>query len=692
MVYRSGLTALGTLVLMAVLSQPVLAQSERTDQAIEGDRLVDYGYQFEIRAEGTDWQLLDEEQIRMIVPEAIGGAVTSNGALYLAIVVEQTSNVDLGSAANLLIEAMPLDNRVVELYSSVTHSGFPAIRFVVNGVVSGLHVRYGTILLERSGYLYQLTCFGMADLTQADGSSFLPCWDSVRLLPAERIPGRTGRPTIPETTGVGYRVQQGNYESAANGLSIVPTRPGWRVSIGLELQRGNPEAEVGLAHESPDVYIAFTHEPIAGQNPDEYAQGVQQAIQQNLGVVSPQRSLSVLVDQIPLNLQIYDWVAPALTQQTAVGVFFSGEDAYQVSASWAADQSQAVMALLPEAFSQVHLLSTEAREALLQELALQRDPQNTVGPDFNLRNGLYQDFLYHLTWRKPSPFWKVSTGQDAREYNPIARLVMEEIARGIFGMVIVEEVGAMPNEQYHSAVLQVTLPVGHESLTRPPTVRSTPYGQVLITPADMDVSGMALSYLFATTVVGNRGVQLLLWGYPGNVEAGQAELWAAIDGLTIMQAPLLPAETSPAEYIDRRLGFKVRRPSSSWVVENQTPLEISAVSTMVTAHGDDDTGLIVLAMCAFSEGQDERWFEQVVQSQLLQFYVERVGMVMSAPSDSSLAGQPSRLIRGSRTEPDMQMALHLLAKDHTYYAILAFALAEPLLSVDEMVGLFEFVD
>jgi hypothetical protein len=592
--------------------------------------------------------------------------------MFLVVIPESAPAVDVTAMASFLLESLAAEQKVTELYEHVTYAGQPAVRYVALGAIDGVFFRFANTVVAHRGHLYQVLGVALREMSGGGVATFAPLWNAFRFLPGESVPGRRGSYVAPDTAGVGWRTRGGVFESAAYGLVVDPSLPGWRVSIGTELETLNPEAEVGLFAQAPEMYVVLIPERVVGEERTQFAHNLRRVFAASLGVFAPVRELSVVVGGVPVTLALYETVERGQALDFAHGVFFHGEHAVQVVAWWIGSLRDAVLHQLPPALSQVRLLEDGARQALAAELAAGPDPQNTVGADFALRGGLYRDYAYDLTWQKPSGFWRILTGQMARTINSDARLYLEEPSQGLAGVLIGERLPGLDGSTYHSMVLTQMVPFGNPALSTPPLRRQVNGVELLSTWFDLDVGEVQLRYLVTTGVVSDRLVQLLLWGLPGNVRASEEAVWQAVGGLVLHRDDLRPVESLPGLFREERLGFELRAPRAGWPLVDLTPAHLAPVASIVQSTPNERHGVLVFAMCATVEGQDEQWFERMAHDTVLARFAEDLGVTSGAPQTATLAGREAQRVTGYMPGGMGRVELYTLRRERTFLALVAY--------------------
>ena len=134
-------------------------------------------------------------------------------------------------------------------------AGIDAVRVTVSGSLDGLQMRYIDTVFIHQGYGYQVLGFGRMDALLDSGAQLQPFFDNFSILPG-KVSGRATTQVVSEADGVGWRVRGGVFQSAVTGIRARPS-DAWRVAVGSSLEQMNADAEIGLVHSNPDVYIVL---------------------------------------------------------------------------------------------------------------------------------------------------------------------------------------------------------------------------------------------------------------------------------------------------------------------------------------------------------------------------------------------------------------------------------------------------
>ncbi len=552
-----------TLAAVLLLASVGLAKDSATE-------IVDEDYRLRLRRPGAGWVLMPERVVRKIVPDAIVGArMLKAPSVYGCVIVERVPKQDLDWFAALILDNLPVENRKVVKQDDIEFRGQKARRTILEGRVSNLDVRYQILLFFRQGFGFQVTTWGLRNLTKEDGSDFQPFLDALDLLDGT-VRVRAQDANTPDLLGTGWAVRDNEFRSALTGLHVVPPK-GWRLVVGDELIRMNEDAEVGLVTTAdPAVYVVFTPERAAGvaraAMEAQYAEGLVEA-----HGIAPVEALKLKVADAALKLRLYGKVAEQ-GFEFRHGVFWDDDTACQILAWYSTSARAAATPRLLEALAGVTRMPAPERAALHAALLEHGDQQRGVGPSYTLRGGRFVDFASGAVWHAPSGIRKLMTGQAARQVVEDARLVL----RHDMGL-------DMDAATYHQKVLEFLWGADDaaKALSRSTQVRVEGRPALRVARATRTVGTQAFTYVVATGIQGKIGVRFMVWGYPGNVASSGAWVDAAIRGLHVAGAPTKAAERRDDRWIDRRLGFEMRAPGPQWRFREETPPAIRAAGSLI---------------------------------------------------------------------------------------------------------------
>lgn len=626
--------------------------------AERADPIVDEDYRFRIDPPGHGWRLLTGDDVRQIVPDAIAGA-TNEPHLWGVVIAEAVHSVDLEELARLVLDNMPLENKDVHNFGAVKFKGREAMRFDVTGRISGVEATYRTTIFLNGGYAFQLVCWGLRPSVRPD--SFQPFLDSFGVLEGE-VRGRQRHLEVVDTHGVGWRVKNGKFHSAALRIAVEP-KSAWCLAIGNELEQMNPDAEVGLVHGEPEAYLALIIERAAGADRAALKDFILNQRNEDTGLEPLGETMLAQVSGRPVRMHRF-----RLEQQPPIeflkGVFFDRDLCYQVIAWHIAGLRERAEPILPDAFASLRILTVAEAARLGNELQKETDPENRVGLSYCLRRGVYRDFDQGFVFRKPARgFWRVRVGAEARAQNEDATIFLEEPALGLRGLVIIEPACDFTGASFHEVVVQNMF--GEDAGAARAGPKTVQLGGVpaLSTESVVDAR-MPTRYRVVTAVHRGRAYQLLIYGIPGNMKASAAEVDRMLDGVRFSEQLACTTEKHGV-YSDRRLGFALRLPKGAWRRKDITPEAVRPVATLQQwIAGTRSFGIV--AVCGLEEGQDPEWFREFLKGIMVRRFAS-LQAIEPKRRRSTIAGLPCDWIQWK----DLRVAvdLFLLVRDRTFYAL-----------------------
>jgi len=630
------------------------------DSARAGEPEVheDTDYRFRILSPGKGWRLLPEADARRMAPDAIAGLSDMKGLNFL-VIAEEAPASDLDALVAMIQSNMSLEEPSFGEVESLTYQGLPARRWTSDGRMRSLDLRYRHLVVQRAGFVFQLIGYGLR--SPPSPTSTTPNLD----LLAEHFsftegvirPRKVTQPTH-DVMGIGWRVRSGVYQDAANAIEWKPPA-GWRLAVGSELREVNDSACVGLVAADPEAYIIVIVERARGVEPGPFLEQLRAGPAENATAAGAPTKARVGGREFVMHPFHLPTEVPIRLHHGA-----RWDDGQAVQVQWWAVESLVERARpkVVEALAALRFLEAPQVAALTKELVVGADPQDSVGPEFSLRGGVYRDFGQGFTWTKPPSFWIVTPGQEARARNADATLYLEDPSTGLHGMVIAEEQDGLEPAAFHRLLVERLEPKDPPPM---PAVVELLGAQALVSELRPGTLSLPLRYVVASVVREGRAYQLLLWGLEGNVEAARPGLEAAVRGLAFPER-LVADEQVEGAHVDHRLGFRLRRPpGEGWRLSRITPKAIAPVATLVLF--EHRRGAVLGgAFCALSEGQDERFMRDMV----LQMLRQRVGATDAEPEESStmVAGLPARrmVLAGKQ-----RMVAWLLNRGRTFYLVLA---------------------
>lgn len=542
------------LVLCVALASPTLAEGPSGAKSIE-----DTEYGFRLTSPGPSWRLISRESARLISPEMVAG-LAHEGGLNGFVSVEKTAATDLESLARGFVERNRLQSKRVDLFERTEFAGRRAWRAVVTGLEGGRPFRSDYLMWIERDLFFQLVAAGPAGAEATSDVSFRTIQEAFEFLAAGPRPGRSVT-VAADADGPTWRVRAGVFESASFGFAIEPRGP-WRLSVGDELAALNEDAAAGLVCMRPPAFVVFIPEkipaPLHAKHSEVAAADMARRATPVTGV-----SVPATIDGETILLDRY---AEGGGREGHVfhGVLHRGDTALRVLATLRAKPDSATLATLGEAMAGVRFLESADRSALARDLDARGDGEAFVGPDHALRGGVYRDFSYGFSWRKPSAAFSARRLDPSEGPPATAMLEFEAESLGIEGYVFSERISAVPAAEYHR-VNAIRL-FGADGEASRYEAKETRLGEVmgLVSIGTRAAGPLPARCHLVTAVVGDRAFQMTVHGVEDNVVAAASEIEGAIRGFEIAARGLDAIEMTDGSVRDTRLGFELRRPAEGW--------------------------------------------------------------------------------------------------------------------------------
>nr|MDJ0523124.1 hypothetical protein [Planctomycetota bacterium] len=577
-----------------------------------------------------------------------------------AVIAESAPDVELEGFARLVLDSMPLEQKQNESFEKTTFQGKSAYRFTVSGTVSEVHVRYVNTMFRNGDFVFQLIAW--TAFSRARPGFHEPTLRAFTILPG-KVTGRSTKRKVPDAEGVGWLVRDGVFKSAALQVAVEP-RGGWRVTVGGELESMNADAEVGLLHSVPDVYMVLLVERAAGVDKKAFAKSTMNSWEEG---TDPKPNGRTLKARIGTHEVTFRGFTPGANPEFEFlkAVFFQDDLCMQVLFWYAASNRKEALAVIPDGVASLKLLSDVETQAVAKELRSGPDPENQVGSGFSLRRGVYRDFEGKFIFRKPpGEYWRVHAGMGARARNADARIYMEHPTLGISGLVIFEPKAQFTADTFHRAVAGAMFgedtPVVKKG-GRPVTVDG---GQALATRGNIASEGLELRYHLVTTIRNGLAYQVILYGLERNVRASTKAIEAVLGSFRF--DPKLEAQVIEDEGIqDVRFGFAFKPGLDGFPHRDVTPPSMAAIGAFHT-WASRDGAVMLLALCAMQPGQDADWFRNL----MAQTAKQRFGAILrSTPSTSETTVAGLTALRQSWPEGANTNDIILVTRDRTFYAL-----------------------
>jgi hypothetical protein len=634
----------------------------------------DADYRFRITSPGSDWRLLPELEARKLVPDAIAGLTDLKGANFV-VIAEEAPGANLDAYARVLRENMPVENADFGEVETVTFQSHPARRWNVRGKMNGLDVRFRNLLVARGDFLFQILGFQVGSSTR-DLDTLAA---NIVLTPGPIRPRRLARATH-DVRGVGWRIQGGVYQDAANGVEVRPPE-GWRLVVGTELNVMNDSACVGLISADPDAYVILIVERARGVDREAFLAKLRANVAESSGGSPTGSAVPDVVGGREFAMRTHR-VSRGASVLLHHGARIDGDRAVQVQAWHVEGVAARVRPRLVAAYAAIRFLDEPSRAALAKDLLAAEDPQDLVGPGYSLRRGVLQDFEHRFTWTKPAGFWEVTAGQEARAGNPDTTVSLAEVSLGLQGQVIAEEMEGVGPLEFHNFLLERLEP---KDPLPEPTRLDLDGTEALFTEVRPGILDLPMRYAVTSVVKEGRAYQLLFWGLEGNVETTRPNLLAAVRAFRFPPG-LVTKERRADVFVDHRLGWRLRRPAGpGWRFTDATPPGIAAAGTVVVYEGPGS--VVGGAFSLQTEEQDERFIRDMILNLVRQRGTENAAE--ASESNATLAGLPARRIALSGTKP---MVVLLAQRGRRFYLLVVETRPGAALTEEGALGLIDLID
>lgn len=621
---------------------PSKVTSTSTDDATQP--LVDEDYRFEISWPGKGWKITREADIRKLVPDAVAGAINGD-ALFGAIIIEAAPGATAKEFADLLIEQLPVEGKSVDMREKIKFAGFDAERYAVSGSMNGITFRFVNNVFVRDRFVFQVLGWGHVGKLSANGTELQPFFDAFKALPGE-IKGRVPA-AVTDAQGVGWHVKGGVFESAVTGIRVRQNND-WRLMIGDPLARANRDAEIGIAHANPDVYIVVIPERAP---PAEERSAFEEEMRKALVGTRGEPYQATFVGS-PLDM-ISVTTTTGVKLEYLHGIQYSNDKVVQVQAWFHAADRERALKVLPAGFASFETMPAAETKTLLAAVEKRRDTQSAIGPAFSLRGGVYRNFDTGWQWKKPTGVWRITTGDEVRAVNASAEVALYEPSKFLYGLVMPQR-GATSADEFHA------LAVAANPGTK---VSERRVGRAHVTVIDSAVGAATFRWNVATLVEDGFGLQIMFWGQKVDMDAHRTLIDEAIAGFAI--GKLEAQTTEGGELIDHRFGFAVRSPGPGYRMQDQTPSGIDAIAKMMMwTRGSSMFGTLAVYFPSTQGTPDDKWLLDFLE-QTLRDRMGKSNLPRATRSETTMAG-----VRGRSLSWPGGMAVHVILRDGTAYGLL----------------------
>lgn len=559
---------------------------------------------FTLTRPGPGWLLLDAEAARGLVPDALAGAISTDGVTGV-VLDRPPSSEGPARDAEALVASLRLDDLSAQPAQACELAGVAARRILATGSTAGVSLRYAAIVATRASRSVQMLAWTDAARPCANGDCFTPFVSALSW--TESAPAPSASATVAaqaEELGVGWRLHEGTFESARSGLRLRAPE-GWRLVVGRELAAIDPSADVELRTRDGSVRLTLRSAPSAAE-PGARSQPMEvpPAPGAPLGArlcAAPAMTPPTKPALTPLRLGALDWqLAPAELSPASAFIATTTHEGRCLlldARAPAAQRGQPALELASQALGAVSYLSAGELRPLNDALGQVGEPHEEVGTDFTLRAGTYVDFRWRFAWERKTGPWQLRPGDTARQLGSDVRLVLEHATLGIRAALAAESAPSDTAASFHERAVRrwLALPAGAHA---PPLPKATSERlaehDVLSSERESLIEGSSIRSRVSTLLEDGRALTIVV-SAPSSVWAPHADTVAAPAAGLQLRPSVVPLENKGEEYRDHRLGFGVRVPSG-WAHSDVTPPELAATGSFVRWE-QDGRWLGVLAVC-----------------------------------------------------------------------------------------------
>lgn len=646
-------------------------KAEPTGQTVTETRLVDHDYRFMLTAQ-SGWRIYGEKLTRAIRPDSVATIARPArlGGGRMSVTVEHAPDADLEKAAHETAKASWLEDSTNEGVEATKLAGLPAFRVRVRGKSRDVDLRYEYVLAKRGEYLYQLECWDAATPAKPNASTFRPLVESFALVPGEIRP-RQNRSKAPDTVGVGWRISNGRYESAAYGLAVDP-KPGCHLIVGAPLVAMDESAAVGI--DCNETYLTVIAEQTHSVDREQFAKSLTEA----MASVSTDtgRVRTITLDKRDVTFRVYEQESRAIT--ILHGVTYHGNVCMQIQAWHRRSRERHAKAALPALMGSIRFLDSATRQSLADTLSKTPDPTNAVGSNESFRQGTYRNFEHGWSWKRPAGFWSAAIGQAARTDDASTVLLLQEHSAGIFASVTHAD---------HDGTLQQA----HEQSTSsyeatPGAPKKCTIGGRPALVSDVPVEHRGNNFVFRvhTLLWQKRAWIITAWGLAGNMASAVPSITAMRKGFRFHAGGLSAGSQDESGVVDHRFGFELLSPQDDAVV---TDLMSRAPAIMrgvrLVAGGD---AYIVIALCPEDGRTSLESFSQLTKL-VMKPAADRHELGKPRESQGTLDGLPC--IHRQWDSSGGYARVSLLKRDGTFFAY--FVTTDTEAKLEEANALFSFL-
>ena len=379
--------------------------------------IINENYRVRLDWPGQGWQLLDAS---LSGPDlcAYDGEQSLSGCVSVA----HAPPASLGAYVSDWLNRVSYLNRSTIRREKADYQQQPAEFFEADGTYSREPLHIAGVVFYYQNHVYRVVVRGPLD--KFDRTRCQRFIESVHLVPGKvQDPGieRAGQPK----SGLGFRVKNGVYENAIKDFRIA-IDSSWSLVVGNALHEFNPDADIVLIRENPEVSLAVRVEPT--QRGSSVLSPRQENHRQNLQV-------GFLKDRPSLRIEGATYSGrlgrSGNGNMIAYYNYPVGDKSVELTAGFSELYRTASLPLVEQVASSIALVAKTDRLAFEQSFAGDTLSEHRVGGDYSLENGCFREFALGLGWCQPEGFWNFTLGDEARASHDGAVLRVSNLNNGL---------------------------------------------------------------------------------------------------------------------------------------------------------------------------------------------------------------------------------------------------------------------
>ena len=401
---------------------PAEGSSGKRGQSPSPPALVDENYRVKLDWPGHGWQMHDNRSARAPASDTGLCSFDEEQSLSGCISVAHAPPASLRAYATDWLNRISYIDRATVTRKSAEYLGQPAEFFDASGTYSHAPSHVTGVVFYYQEYVYRALVRGPAD--KFDRTRARRFMESVHLLPGKVRDPADQREPMPKS-GLGFRVAKGVYENGIKDFKVA-LDPNWRVVAGSAQREFDPDADLVLMRENPD--IATSIRISAEHRKASTLSSVQENHRRNFEIE--------LLDEHP-HLAISGIKASSRLGRAGSGnmVLYSGfsvgDRSVELTARFAELYRDEALRLVERVGNSVAIVPAGNRNDFEQSFVADTLREHRVGREHALRHGCYRDYSAGLGWCHPEGFWNFDSTDEMRTSDDGALLRAQNLGNGV---------------------------------------------------------------------------------------------------------------------------------------------------------------------------------------------------------------------------------------------------------------------